>query len=89
MLIERRLGRLDSMKAKWQDIVMMSAGFVFAPSLIASIASGANIPLATSLPTVLALLAITVSTASLRLYLTTIANVLTAICWLILVFVGG
>jgi hypothetical protein len=69
----------------WQDIVMMIAGFTFAPVLIVSIQKRVRYPLATSLPTAIAMTALTVCVASLGLYLTTVADALTMICWWILV----
>ena len=44
-------------KTNWQDIVLMVGGFIFAPSLVFSIVGGADIPIATSLPTALVLTA--------------------------------
>ncbi len=45
----------------WQDIVLMIAGFIFAPALIVSIVKRVKYPLLTTLPTVLALTAIVVT----------------------------
>ena len=70
----------------WQDIVMMVAGFVFAPSLIISIKKKSKIPLGTSLPTAIALSVLTFCVATLGLYLAALADGLTAICWFILVW---
>lgn len=71
---------------KWQDIVLMVGGFIFAPSLVVSIVKGTEIPLLTSLPTALVLAAFVVCYASLKLWLAAFATTLTAICWFILVF---
>lgn len=70
----------------WQDVVLMIAGFVFAPSLIVSIRKRVKYPLGTSLPTALALVVVAICCVSLGLYLATVSTVFTAICWAILVF---
>lgn len=69
----------------WQDPVMMIAGFIFVPALIVSLKKKIRYPLGTSLPTALALTALTVCTITLGLYLASISNTLTTICWYILV----
>jgi len=71
---------------KWQDIVLMVGGFIFAPSLVFSIVSRADIPMTTSLPTAIVLAAFVVCYASLKLWLAAFATTLTSICWFILVF---
>lgn len=68
----------------WQDIVLMVCGFVFAPALIVSIRRKTKYPLGTSLPTALALTVMSVCTLTLGLYLATITNIITAICWYLL-----
>ena len=72
-------------KPKWQDIVLMVGGFVFAPSLLISIIRGAEYPLGTTLPTALVLGTYVVVYLSLGLKLAAISTALTAICWCILI----
>lgn len=74
-------------RARWQDVVLMVASFVFAPSLVISIIQGAQYPLGTTLPTFLALVAVVIADISLKLYLAAFATVLTATCWLMLIFI--
>jgi len=78
--------KFKKMKFKWQDIVFMVGGFIFAPSLVFSIVEEANIPITTSLPTAVVLTAFVVCYATLNLWLAAVATTLTAICWYILVF---
>jgi len=73
-------------KRKWQDIVLMIGGFIFVPSLVVSIVNNVDIPIATSLPTALALVAFVTCYMTLKLYLAAFAAALTAVCWLVLVF---
>lgn len=68
----------------WQDVVLMVAGFIFAPALIVSIYKRAKYPLLTSLPTAIALTAIVVCYVTLGLHLAAISTGLTTICWYIL-----
>ena len=73
-------------KTSWQDIVFMIGGFIFAPSLVFSIVKGADIPIATSLPTALVLTVFVACYFTLKLRLAAFATALTAICWYILIF---
>ena len=73
-------------KTVWQDYVLMIGSFVFAPSLIFTIVAGANVPLATSLPTAIVLLTFAFCMWTLKLRLAALATLLTAICWFIIVF---
>ena len=70
----------------WQDIVLMVAGFVFAPALVISIVRKVKYPLLTSLPTASALTAFVACYITLGLYLAAISTGLTTLCWYILVF---
>lgn len=73
------------MDVVWQDIVLMAAGFVFAPALFVSIVRKVKYPLATSLPTAIALTIFVVCYATLDLFLAAWSTGLTAACWYILV----
>lgn len=73
-------------KFSWQDIVLMIGGFIFAPSLVMSIITKSDIPIATSLPTAIVLTAFVICYFTLKLRLAAIASMLTAICWYILAF---
>lgn len=75
-------------KVIWQDIVLMIGGFIFAPSLVISIANNVVMPVATTLPTALVLLAFVGCYLTLGLRLAAFATALTAICWGILFFMG-
>lgn len=68
-------------KTCWQDVVLMVGGFVFAPSLVASIIEGAHYPLLTSIPTAIVLTAFVVVYLSLKYYLAAFSTSLTAFCW--------
>jgi len=68
----------------WQDIVLMVAGFAFAPSLMVSIVRRSKYPLLTSLPTAIALTAFVVCYVTLGLYLAAISTGLAMICWYVL-----
>ena len=72
----------------WQDIVLMIGGFVFAPSLVFTIMARTDVPLLTSLPTAIVLLIFAFCMWTLKLRLAAIANLLTSICWFIIVYVG-
>lgn len=74
-------------KFKWQDIAITIASLIFAPSLVVSIINGTQMPLGTTIPTVIGLCIIVVANYSLKLWLASITTALTAICWLILVFI--
>lgn len=69
----------------WQDVVLMVAGFVFAPALIISIVKKTKYPIGTSLPTAIALTAFVVCYITLGLYLAAISTGLATLCWFILV----
>jgi hypothetical protein len=68
----------------WQDIVLMAAGLTFAPALVVSIIRKAKYPLATSLPTAVALTIMVICYITLRLYQAAWSTGLTTICWYIL-----
>ena len=74
-------------KIKWQDLVFMLGGFIFAPSLVFSIIDGVHMPLSTTLPTALVLTVFLVCYASMKFWLAFTSTILTAICWYILIFV--
>lgn len=69
-----------------EDVILMIGGFIFAPSLIVSIAKRASYPLGTSLPTALSLMAFTGCYISLGLNLAALSTGLTTLCWWALVF---
>jgi len=73
-------------KVKWQDLVLMIGGFIFAPSLIVFIMDKTVMPIATSLPTALVLTVFVMCYITLKLRLAAFATALTAICWYILFF---
>ena len=74
-------------KFKWQDIVFMVGGFIFAPSLVASIINKVHMPLATTLPTAIVLSVFLICYASMKFWLAFTSIILTAICWYILIFI--
>ena len=75
------------MRFKWQDIVFMIGGFIFAPSLVFSIIDKVHMPITTTLPTALVLTGFLVCYASMKFWLAFTSTVLTALCWYILVFI--
>lgn len=75
-------------KRPWQDWVLTIGGFIFAPSLVFSIADGVIMPISTSLPTALVLTAYLTVYVSLRLWMSLFATSLTALCWYILFFMA-
>ena len=75
-------------KFKCQDIVFMVGGFIFAPSLVASILNGVKMPIATTLPTALVLTVFLVCYASLRFWLALTSTTLTALAWYWLFFMA-
>ena len=79
--------RIFKYRPKWQDVVLTITSCVFAPSLVVSILNGTQMPLGTTLPTSLALLAIVVVDISLKLYIAAATTLITAICWGILIFI--
>jgi hypothetical protein len=68
----------------WQDIVLMIAGFIFAPALVVSIIKKTKYPLLTTLPTAIALTACVICYITLGLHLAAISTGLTTVCWYIL-----
>jgi len=72
---------------KWQDIVFMIGGFVFAPSLLVSIIGKVHIPIETTLPTAIVLTCFLVCYASMKFWLAFMSTILTAICWYKLIFI--
>lgn len=73
-------------RTTWQDNVLMIGGFVFAPSLIFTIIARTDVPLLTSLPTAIVLFAFMVCMWTLNMRRAAFANLITAICWSIIVF---
>ena len=75
-------------KFKWQDIVFMIGGFIFAPSLVASILNDVQMPVATTLPTALVLTVFLICYASMKFWLAFTSTILTAAAWYWLFFMS-
>lgn len=70
----------------WQDVVIMVACFGFAIALIPSIRGRQKPERSSCLLTIILLLAIAVSFATLKLWLSTVAEITAIIAWGILLF---
>lgn len=71
----------------WQDFVMTVGAFVFAALLVPTLRDpSAEIPRITSLPTAVTLVVFSFTFFTLDLYLSSIANLLTAAGWFLIAF---
>jgi len=71
---------------RWQDIIMMIGGFIFAVALVPSVRSKDKPALSSSLTTGTVLLVFCVCYATLDLWLAFSSTILTVIMWYILAY---